>query len=176
MNVLRRKLIYAFDRLEDFILVTMFAGMVAVIFYQVIMRYVFNNSSVWSEELGRFLFVWITWIGISIGARRLEHIKVMMLVDKMPFKMSRMVNIFAEFVVIAVCAITAYYSYSLILSQNHVSFAAIKISMSWGYLAVFLGCVIMCLRCLHIVHVNLRELRQGSPIIGEAEGGEEEWR
>ena len=171
VDTLTKKIIHAYDRLEDFVLVTMFGGMVAVIFYQVIMRYVFNNSSVWSEELGRFLFVWITWIGISIGARRLEHIKVMMLVDKMPFKASRAVNIFAEFVVIAVCAITAYYSYSLMLSQNHVSFAAIKISMTWGYLAVFLGCVIMCLRCLLIAYDNLRELREGPKQI-EEEGGE----
>ena len=168
-----KKIIHAYDRFEDFLLVTMFAGMVTVIFYQVIMRYIFNNSSVWSEELGRFLFVWITWIGISIGARRLEHIKVMLLVDKLPFKASRTVNIFAEIVVIAVCAITAYYSYSLMISQNHISFAAIKISMSWGYLAVFLGCVIMCLRCLFIAYENLRELHAGTARVAEKKGGGE---
>ena len=172
MYTLIKKIVHIYDRLEDFILVTMFAGMVTVIFYQVIMRYVFNNSSVWSEELGRFLFVWITWIGISIGARRMEHIKVMMLVDKMPFKASRLTNIFAEFVVVVVCSITAYYSYSLILSQNHVSFAAIKISMSWGYLAVFLGCTIMCLRCLIAVGGNLIELRAGPQEIDDGRGGE----
>ncbi len=32
----------------------------------------------WSEELGKFLFVWITWLGISLGERKGEHIKITM--------------------------------------------------------------------------------------------------
>ena len=158
---MRNKLVSAFDKLEEIILVTMFSCMVIVIFYQVIMRYVFNNSSFWSEELGKFLFVWISWLGISIGARRGEHIKISLLVDKMPFKAARLTNILTEIIVIVISGITAYYAYSLVLSQNSVPFAAIKISMSWGYLAVFIGCVLMCIRCAYAAYVAWRTLTRG---------------
>ncbi|MCK7472020.1 MAG: TRAP transporter large permease subunit [Desulfomicrobium escambiense] len=48
-----KKVIRILDRIEDFLLVSMFAAMVGVIFVQVIMRYIFNNSLSWSEEFGR---------------------------------------------------------------------------------------------------------------------------
>ena len=166
-----KKISYAFDRIEDFILVAMFSGMVAVIFYQVIMRYVFNNSSSWSEELGKFLFVWISWLGISIGARRTEHIKIAILVDRMPFAAAHVTNMLTEAIVIVISAITAYYAYTLVLSQYSVHFAAIKISMSWGYLSVLVGCALMAVRSVFAIYVAWREIREGPKQIETDEEG-----
>ena len=171
--MLGKKLAYAFDRVEDFVLVTMFSGMVAVIFYQVIMRYVFNNSSSWSEELGKFLFVWISWLGISIGARRAEHIKIALIVDRMPFKAAHVTNMLAEAVVVVISAITAWYAYTLVLSQSSVHFAAIKISMSWGYMAVLLGCALMCARSVYSIYTSWRQMTGGLEQIETEEGGED---
>jgi len=159
--------------MEDFILVTMFSGMVAVIFYQVIMRYVFNNSSSWSEELGKFLFVWISWLGISIGARRAEHIKIALIVDRMPFKAAHVTNMLAEAVVVVISAVTAWYAYTLVWSQSSVPFAAIKISMSWGYLAVLVGCTLMTLRSLYSIYTSWRSIAGGAEQIETEEGGED---
>lgn len=55
-------LLTVYNHLEELILVCMFAVMVIVIFVQVIMRFVFNNSLSWSEALARLLFVWLTWL------------------------------------------------------------------------------------------------------------------
>ena len=69
----------------------MFALMVIIIFVQVIMRKAGNSLS-WSEELGKFLFVWISWMGISLGQREGEHIKITMLTDRLPFRLAQIVN------------------------------------------------------------------------------------
>lgn len=140
------KIIHFLDKTEEIILVGMFALMVFVIFIQVIMRYIFNNSLSWSEELGKFLFVWISWIGISIGAKRKEHIKISMFADKFSSKVQTICEILSEIIVFGICAITAYYGIELVASQSHVNFAGIKISMSWGYLSVVFGCIIMMFR------------------------------
>ena len=71
-----KKFINFLNKLEEVVLVSMFCVMVLIIFIQVIMRYAFNSSLSWSEELGKFVFVWISWVGISIGARKNEHIKM----------------------------------------------------------------------------------------------------
>lgn len=78
------RLFYLLNHTEEIVIVAMFAVMVAVIFVQVIMRKC-GNSLTWSEELGKFLFVWITWLGISLGERKGEHIKITMLTDRLPF-------------------------------------------------------------------------------------------
>lgn len=142
----KSKIIYFIDKLEEFSLIIMYATMVIIIFIQVIMRYVFNNSLSWSEELGKFIFVWLSWIGISIGAKRGEHIKLTMFVDRLSPKGAQISNIFSELIVIGICAVTAYYGSTLVASQSKVHYAGIKISMAWGYLSVVLGCVLMILR------------------------------
>lgn len=157
----KNKIVDFLDRLEEIVLVIMFALMVLVIFGQVIMRYVFNNSLSWSEELGKFLFVWISWIGISIGAKRKEHIKITMFVDKCSPKNALICEILSEIIVFGICAVTAYYGIELVISQAHINFAGIKISMSWGYLAVVIGCAVMMLRNLIIIKTSFDSLRKG---------------
>ncbi|HRV99007.1 MAG TPA: TRAP transporter small permease, partial [Aminobacteriaceae bacterium] len=73
----------AFDRVEEVFLVGSLAFNVVLIFIQVVMRYVFQNSLSWSEELARYIFLWQTWVGASYAVRMRRHFRVEMLVDLM---------------------------------------------------------------------------------------------
>ena len=134
--------------LEEMLLVILLAAIVLVMLYQIVRRYLFNSSLSWSEELGKFLFVWISWMGISLGQREGEHIKITMLTDRLPFRLAQIVNIISDIVVIIICAVIFYYGVELVVAQGNVPYAGIKISTSWGYLAVVLGCGLMILRTL----------------------------
>ena len=141
------RIVDVLNRVEEVVLVAMFSAMVLIIFVQVIMRKT-GNSLYWSEELGKFLFVWISWLGISIAQRKGEHIKITMLTDHLPFRSAQVFNILSDLVVIAICVVTLYYGVSLVISQWTSPYAGIKISTSWGYLAVVVGCTLMTIRCL----------------------------
>lgn len=52
------------------------ATIVAVIFAQVVFRYVLSAPLIWSEEIARLCFVWLTFLGAAILAHRGEHIAV----------------------------------------------------------------------------------------------------
>lgn len=71
-----KKALAFYDKLEERILAGSLIVTVLIIFFQVIMRKVFNNSLSWSEELARFIFIWQVWYGISITVRRKKHIEV----------------------------------------------------------------------------------------------------
>lgn len=149
---MKSKMIKILDKVEDTCLIVMFAAMVGIIFFQVIMRYMFNNSLPWSEELGKFFFVWISWLGISIGHRRNEHIRITLIVDKLPRKFNRLAEAFCELVLILICAVTMYYGIFMMQIQIHVPYAGIKISTAWGYLSLVLGCGLFILRAgIHFV-------------------------
>ena len=130
----------------------------------------------WSEELGKFLFVWITWLGISLGERKGEHIKITMLTDRLPFRVAQVVNILSEIIVIIICAVTFYYGITLVFSQMGTHYAGIKISVSWGYLAVVVGCGLMILRSVWGFGRSLKYLFKGAPAEqdGEEKGGAEQ--
>lgn len=73
----------AFDRTEEYFLVGSLAFNVVLIFFQVVMRYVFQNSLSWSEELARYIFLWQTWVGASYAVRLRRHLRVEMVADLM---------------------------------------------------------------------------------------------
>ena len=139
MNSAKSRFFSILNHIEEVIIVSMFALMVIIIFVQVIMRKAGNSLS-WSEELGKFLFVWISWMGISLGQREGEHIKITMLTDRLPFRLAQIVNIISDIVVIIICAVIFYYGVELVVAQGNVPYA--------GYLAVVLGCGLMILRTL----------------------------
>lgn len=174
------KVFWFLNHAEELIIVVMFALMVAVIFLQVIMRYVVHNPLPWSEELGKFLFVWISWLGISLGARYGEHIKITMLTDRLPFRAAQAMNILSEIIVIGICVVTLYYGVSLVISQMSTHYAGIKISVSWGYLAVVVGCGLMTIRSVASLGRSMVAFVKGAPSAPIAaqgtleEGGEEE--
>jgi len=141
MNSAKKQIFSILNHIEEVIIVSMFALMVIIIFVQVIMRKAGNSLS-WSEEL------WISWMGISLGQREGEHIKITMLTDRLPFRLAQIVNIISDIVVIIICAVIFYYGVELVVAQGNVPYAGIKISTSWGYLAVVLGCGLMILRTL----------------------------
>ena len=69
------------NNLEEYFCVWTLAIMTLVIFVQVVMRYVFANSLSWSEELARFIFLWLSWVGASYAVRERSHFRVEMLMD-----------------------------------------------------------------------------------------------
>lgn len=154
---------FYYDHAEEIILFIMMAIMVIVIFLQVIMRYAFNNSLSWSEELGRYIFIWLSWLGVSIGARYGQHIKIEMLTKRLPFKSMQAMNIISELVVLAICFVLVYYGILLVnqlISFNAMS-APLHISQAWGYAAVPVGCGLMMIRSIQAIWSSVKKLRFG---------------
>lgn len=57
-------------------------AMTILIFTQVVCRYVMHNSLTWSEELGRYLFVWITFVGLPVALKAGAHVAIDLLLKK----------------------------------------------------------------------------------------------
>lgn len=169
METKKTKFFRIIDKAEDVCLVIMFAVMVAAIFLQVVMRFIFNNSLPWSEELGKFMFVWISWLGISIGQRRNEHIKITLLIDRFSEKWQKILELIANVLLFMILAVTLYYAVELVGFQSRVSYAGIKISTSWGYPSLVLGCSFMALRLIGGSVRNIKALRNGD--LGESSAG-----
>ena len=62
--------------LEEVLCVALMSTMTVIIFVQVIMRYVAHNSLSWSEELARYCFIWLIYIGVAYGCKLMKHIKI----------------------------------------------------------------------------------------------------
>ncbi|WP_077001228.1 TRAP transporter small permease [Variovorax sp. KK3] len=74
----------AYFKLIELVLVLCLGAMVIMVLGNVILRYGFNSGITVSEELSRFLFVWLVFLGAVTGMRENAHLGVDMLVRKLP--------------------------------------------------------------------------------------------
>ena len=71
----------------DNVLSVLMALIIFIMFVQVLFRYVFNQSLSWSEELARFIFVWLTFLGAAVCVKERIHIGVEFLTERLTGKM-----------------------------------------------------------------------------------------
>jgi len=108
------------NKLLDIIIVILMLGMVGVVFYQVIMRQVFENPPMWGEQISVLLMVWFVFFGIVLGLEENLHIGITMFVDKLPKKAIFVVEVLVS-VLIAVLSILLIrfgYSHVVLLFQT----------------------------------------------------------
>lgn len=88
----------------EFLLVACLALMGGMVFGNVVLRYLFNSGITVSEELSRFLFVWLTFLGAITGVREGTHLGVDTLLRRLP-RFGRTVCILLSEVLILLCCV-----------------------------------------------------------------------
>ena len=77
-------IVNGYFRLLKFITVACLALMVVLVFGNVVLRYGFNSGITVSEELSRWLFVWLTFIGATVALREHAHLGMDSVVSRLP--------------------------------------------------------------------------------------------
>jgi len=77
------KLIDHYYQFLSYLIAAFLAVMVVLVFGNVFMRYAFNSGFTLSEELSRWLFVWLTFLGAVVALRNNGHLGTDMLVGKL---------------------------------------------------------------------------------------------
>lgn len=127
------------------------AGMAGVIAVQVFFRYALNDSLFWSEELGRMLLVWLTFLGAATAYRRGAHIGVDALVSRLPTaarRTARVLAVLASLVFFAAMAVYGWRYMQLVAMQTT---PALGWSMRVPVAAVPVSGAIMCLHALALL-------------------------
>jgi TRAP-type C4-dicarboxylate transport system permease small subunit len=148
------------ENIEDFILIVLSILTVVVVFIQVIMRYIFGSSLVWSEELARYAFIWMIYIGVSYGVKRQAHISVdafaLLFKRKGKFILATCANV----AFLAFAVILTYFSFDVVNKMNSTS-PAMSIPMKWVYAAPMIGLFLTAIRIIQRMKVQFDTFRRG---------------
>ena len=136
------------DRFNGLLLALMFL----TTFYQILARDIFVISSMWTEELARFLFVWIVFLGAATLIEGNEHIRIAILIDRLPLVVSRIIRVVSNLLILAFGVIFVWSAYLNCL--NNWEFYAP--SMDWMRLSyLYLGLLISGVLTIWYLVVNL---------------------
>ncbi|MFM2119019.1 MAG: hypothetical protein RL722_487 [Pseudomonadota bacterium] len=89
-------------RALEWLLVILLALMVVLVFGNVVMRYAFNSGITVSEEVSRWLFVWMTFLGAIVALREHGHLGTDMLTSRLPFAGKKLCAIVAQLMMLYV--------------------------------------------------------------------------
>ena len=95
-------------RVLECMVVLCLAGMVALVFLNVVLRYVFNSGISISEELSRFLFVWLIFAGAIVAAIEGAHLGMDSVVKLLPRRGMIAFAVISDILVIACCVLLAH--------------------------------------------------------------------
>ena len=79
-----KRLINGYCRMLETLIALALAAMVVLVFGNVILRYAFNSGITVSEEVARWLFVWLTFLGAIVALKEHGHLGSDMLVSRLP--------------------------------------------------------------------------------------------
>ena len=145
-----RKIWHKWDKFEEYTLVFILILMVILVFVQIIMRYVFQNSLYWSEELSRYLFLWLIWIGTSFALREHRHISLKIFANIFSKKILIYIEFFSLLFWFVFCFLMAYkgIELALILFYRGQTSPALGIPMAYVYLSMPIGFTLMFVRLI----------------------------
>ncbi len=115
------------------------AVMAACVFYQVFGRYVLGREPAWSEELARYLMVWVTMLGSAAGLARGEHITVTVLTDRLAPGARAVVVALRDAVMVACAGALTWSGITYAQLNGAQESAAIEMPMTIPYLAIPVG-------------------------------------
>ncbi|MFO1281866.1 MAG: TRAP transporter small permease [Burkholderiales bacterium] len=129
------------DRLVDAAAIIVFSAMLGCVLAQVVFRYFLNAPLVWSDELARYLFVWASFLGWIVAARRRSHLAIDMLVGKLGPRGALACRLFAATCAIAFAGLLAWYGARIAQRNWDVEATSLAITVGAVYAIVPLAAI-----------------------------------
>lgn len=160
-----KKLIDIGNKIEEWFLVVLMAIVAVVVFIQVICRMI-GSSLPWSEELTRYLTIWVTFVGASYGFRKNAHIGMDAFKAFLPERGRAFIELLGAILCVAISVLCIIFSSSILATQMNYGQVspAMRIPMWIPYAAIPVGFALCALRNVGLAWQNLMALLGKAPM------------
>ncbi|MEQ8441366.1 MAG: TRAP transporter small permease [Alphaproteobacteria bacterium] len=134
-------------RVTGFSVAILVAAMVVVIWISVFTRYVMSDPVSWAEQVAKYLMIWATFLGASLGVRSGAHIAVDLIARMAPAGFSRLLAWLAGLLTAGFLILCVYYGVSFAIRvSGHSDPLVGEMSMAIPYAAIPVGCLAMLIQ------------------------------
>ena len=144
---------------EAVILIFLVTVMTTVVFLQVVYRYVLAQPLHWSEELARYLFVWLSILGATLGFQKRAHFGLDLFFKMVPQRGRKYLGLFITLLMGVVIYVILVQGIFLVGKTTAQQSPAMEISMGWAYACLPVGAALMA---IHLLVMMLKEAVEGS--------------
>jgi len=153
MNSIERRFLAA----NRWVLIVILAAMAVIIFANVALRYLTDQSIEWAEEVARHLMIWLTFLGAGPVLRYGGHIAVENLQDGVPRAVSLALRAVITLLLLGLFGFMIWYGALYMLRAQDQTTAATQISFAYVYAAMPIGGALLVVHWLLVMRGYLRE-------------------
>jgi TRAP-type C4-dicarboxylate transport system permease small subunit len=155
---------------ERWLLLFFYGTIICTIAVDVVRRFVLGFSSVWGEEIARYAFVYLTWIGAAVAVRDRAHIRIDTLQNALPPRGKALLLMLADFFTLAFACFAVWLSLEPVLTSIRFDSVTpgLRVGQAWFLAAVPLGFACVIVRVLQSMRRDMRDFMLGrEPFQGE---------
>ena len=151
------RLIDGYCRALEVLIALALAVMVVLVFGNVVMRYGFNSGITISEELSRWLFVWVTFLGAIVALKEHAHLGSDMLVSRLPAAGKKICLVAGLLLMLYIC----WLMFSGSLQQARINWDVEAPVSGWSMAIVYLSGVVFAVSAALLLAVELWRVLSG---------------
>ena len=136
------------NRIAELGLMVFLAALALVVFTQVVFRYVLQLPLFWTEETARYCLVWASLLGGGVALYRGQHIAVTVVVDRFPQNLRKLAARLTQLSITAIVVVILLGGIDLVMITQRQISPALRIPMSYPYMALPTGASIMLIHCI----------------------------
>ncbi len=143
-------------KLFEWAVVLAMAGITAILFVNVFLRYVLHSPFSWVEEISVLLLLWIVFLGAGLVQQKDDHVAITYLFDPLPQRWKRLFLIVGNLVVCVVLSVHLVATFQLLKVQMHSSMMSLRASMTVFALAPLVGMVGLLFFTINLIREELK--------------------
>lgn len=133
------------------LLILLLLAMACIVFANVVLRYTTGDSIVWAEEVARHLMIWVTFLGAGLVLRFGGHVAIDNLHQAVSTRSARWLRTLVAVGIGIFCLVMTYFSVLYVWATRFQTTAATDIPISFIYVAMPVGFLLMFVHLLFIV-------------------------
>ena len=137
--------------------IVLFVGMCLLVLAQVVARKFFEPL-VWSEELARYLFIWVAFLGWLIATQRNSHIHISLVLDRSGPGQRRALGVLANILVTVLALIFLFKGWRLVQNNLNVE----TVTLFFDFWLVYLVIPVTAGASIVVVGCNVLTLARGN--------------
>lgn len=145
-------------------------GIVAVVFLQVICRYILSIGLRWSSELTVYLMTWVVFLSCSCAYKNNEIVGLTLLTDRLPYSGRKLCDILSNLIIVAFMVLSACANTEIVYNGFKKLSSVMHLPLGWVYISWTVNAVIMALYGVEKIFCSIQdwvETNRGSSPAGQ---------
>ena len=160
-----------FLKFEENLAALFMGGLLLTLFLQVFTRYVLNDPLSWTEEVARYLYVYIVFLGASAAISDRTHVGIDYFAKMLPVVVQWTLSVAINLLILGALGLLTYWGWRAAMRQWNMPMMVLDIPYTWVYLVVPITAVLMSVRTLALMRADYAAMRAGSQVATDARGG-----